>query len=80
MTDFKVGDEIWWWRTHGYHSEPIVPEDLYLERLIIDEIDEDGFMDAEGGWICVDDSLKSYKSRHEAIEAMIERLKNAQDK
>lgn len=78
-TDFKVGDEIWRFRSNSYPSETHKPSDLCLESFVIERFD-DRFVIAESGdYLDEDDMRASYKSKKDAINAMIkymEGLKN----
>ncbi len=74
MNELKVGDEFWVIRTDGYHSEPQSPTDIYLEKGII-EIEEDRLMGVtEYSFLSENDLEKCFKSKSEAIDAVIERL------
>ncbi len=75
MSYFKVGDEVWQFRTHGYHSGIQNPFDLYLVNFVIGSFTEDGFMIAESGdYLDIEDLSKSYKSKKDAINAVIEHM------
>lgn len=81
MNGFVVGDEIWWFRTHGYHGEIQIPDDWYLQSDFITEVDDDdGSVGLEGEiWMCSSDLARCYKSKREALEALSKRLKEILD-
>ncbi len=76
MNEFKPGDEVWHWKTNGYHAEIQMPADLYLECCIAETLERGGgIYTTEGDWITEDDLKKCFHSKQEAIDAMIAHIK-----
>lgn len=71
MSEFKVGDEFWVIKTYSYHSQPQSPGDIYLEKGIIG-IDGDEIIGVtEYTFLSENDLEKCFRSKQEAIDAMI---------
>lgn len=79
MSDFKKGDEIWWIKTHGYHGDIQKYDYVYLEHGKIIEIDETIYHLHNGDHIFIEDSWLCFKSKSEAIDAMIKHLEGLKD-
>ena len=81
VNEFKKGDKIWWFRTHGYHGEIQTPDDWYLQSDVITEVDDDyGSVGLDDEiWMCSSDLARCYKSKREALEALSRRLKELLD-
>ena len=75
MSEFKVGDEDWRWRTKGYHAEIQIPSDLYLLSSIVDTFYKEGGIDTtDGEWLSESDLRKCFHTKQEAIDAMISHI------
>lgn len=80
MIEWKIGDEVWLFKTESYHSEPQIPSDIYLVNGVIDGLDDEDYIEIQDNFLNTTDLHKCYRTKNDAIDDMIKRLEELRSK